>query len=80
MTDTTPGMFLNRQEVAHITGVKIGRNGKTREQLQIVALTQMKIPHFVNSAGRPVVVRTALEGGAPVPAANKQPWKSSKAQ
>jgi hypothetical protein len=72
---TTPEMFLNRQEIAELTGIKIGKGGKSREKLQIDVLTQMAIPFYVNAAQRPVVVRTVLQGG--MPAANKPQWKSS---
>ena len=73
--DDTPAMYLNRQEIAHLTGIKIGKDGKTREQLQIAALKSLHLPHYINAAGRPVVVRTVMQGG--IPAANKPKWESS---
>ncbi|WP_225585309.1 DUF4224 domain-containing protein [Acidovorax sp. ACV01] len=57
-------MFLTPEEVAELTGVRIGRNGKTREQLQIAQLKAMRIPHYVNAIDRPIVVRAILEGGS----------------
>jgi hypothetical protein len=67
--DVTPtkSMFLTPDEVAELTGVRIGRNGKTREQLQIAQLKAMRIPHYVNAIDRPIVVRALLEGGSASP-------------
>lgn len=64
--DVTPpkSMFLTPDEVAELTGVRIGRKGKTREQLQIAQLKAMRIPHYVNAIDRPIVVRALLEGGS----------------
>jgi hypothetical protein len=55
--------FLTTEEVRELTGVNTGRKGRTREQLQVAALTQMKIPHWVNMAGLPKVARAVIEGG-----------------
>lgn len=56
-------MFLTQEEVAELTGIRTGRKGKTREQLQIAQLNAMRIPHYVNAIDRPIVVRALLEGG-----------------
>lgn len=55
--------FLTPKEVAELTGVYRSAKGRSREQLQVAALNTMKVPHFVNPAGRPVVVRAVIEGG-----------------
>jgi hypothetical protein len=55
-------MFLTAQEVAELTGIRGGWRGKTREQRQIDTLRKMKVPHYVNAAGRPVVARAVIEG------------------
>ncbi|MEY2689498.1 MAG: hypothetical protein RL375_3697 [Pseudomonadota bacterium] len=67
--------FLTAQEVAELTGIRTGKAGKSREQLQIAALVKMKIPHYVNAASRPVVVRAVISGGQaePEPVATWQP-------
>jgi hypothetical protein len=51
--------FLKADELAELTGRK-------RRDKQIEALQRMRIPYLVNAAGRPVVARTAIEGGRPV--------------
>ena len=61
MTDK-PSMFLTPAELAELTGIKIGKNKKTREQLQSAELTRLRIPHFLNIAGRVVVARAIIEG------------------
>jgi hypothetical protein len=65
--DQIKSMFLAPEEVAELTGVRIGRKGKTREQLQIAQLKAMRIPHYVNAIDRPIVVRALLEGGSASP-------------
>lgn len=62
----TPSTFLQPVDMAELTGVKTGRCGKTREELQIEALRKMKIKHYVNAVGRPVVARAVIEGGIAV--------------
>lgn len=62
-------MFLSPAEVAELTGIHRGRNGRTREQRQIVVLLRMQLPHFVNAAGRPIIARAVVEGGAMAAAA-----------
>ena len=36
-------MFLNSEEVADLTDIRTGKDGRTREQRQIDALKRMKI-------------------------------------
>ena len=70
MTDT----FLTPPEIAELTGIRTGKDGKTRECLQARALQAMRIPHWVNAAGRPIVARAVIEGGrAPEKAATWSP-------
>jgi len=57
------GMFLTADDVAELTGIRQGKAGKSRHELQIAALKKMKIHHFVNAAGRPVIARAVIEGG-----------------
>lgn len=57
-------MFLTPDEIARLTGIRGGYRGKTREQRQIAQLRAQKVPFFVNAAGRPVVARAVIEGGA----------------
>lgn len=61
--DSPKSMFLTPEEVAELTGIRTGRKGKRREQLQIAQLNAMRIPHYVNAIDRPILVRAVLEGG-----------------
>ena len=54
--------FLNAEDLASLTGIRGGAKGLTRAQRQIKALKTMKVPHFVNAAGLPVVARAVIEG------------------
>lgn len=49
-------MFLSDDQLRELTGRKVRR-------CQIESLRQMGIPFRVNAAGRPVVCRSAVEGG-----------------
>lgn len=73
MADT--GTFLSPREIAELTGIARGKGGLNREQLQVQALRKMKVPHFVNPAGYPKVVRAVIEGGraAQAPVATWEP-------
>lgn len=55
--------FLAAEEISELTGIRTGKDGKSREQLQAVALKKMHIPHYVNARGRPIVARAIIEGG-----------------
>jgi hypothetical protein len=59
-------MFLNRDEIATLTG----RKSKGH---QIHTLRKMGIPFFVNACGQPVVTRIAVEG-RPHPVEVKPAW------
>lgn len=58
MSDT----FLSPEEVAELTGVRVGRRGKNREQLQIEWLRTSGIPFWTNARGRPIIARAAIDG------------------
>lgn len=54
--------FLSADDMAELTGIRQGKGGKTREQRQVDTLRKMKIPHYVNAVGRPIVARAVIEG------------------
>ena len=58
MSDT----FLTPEEMAELSGIRKGRRGRTREQLQIDWLRTTGIPFWPNARGRPMVARVAIEG------------------
>jgi len=58
MSDT----FLSPEEVAELTGVRVGRNGRVREELQIEWLRTSGIPFWTNARGRPIIARAAIDG------------------
>ncbi|WP_072632856.1 DUF4224 domain-containing protein [Pandoraea apista] len=58
MSDT----FLSAEEVAELSGVRTGRRGKSREELQATWLRSAGIPFWTNARGRPIVARSAIEG------------------
>lgn len=58
MSDT----FLSQEEAAELTGVKVGRRGRTREDLQAEWLRSSGIPFWTNARGRPIIARAAIEG------------------
>lgn len=55
-------LFLTSEEVAILTGIKRGRAGKSRNQLQCEHLRAVGIPFFPNAAGQPKVPRSYIEG------------------
>lgn len=71
--------FLNAKELAELTGVRIGKDSKTREQLQAAELKRMKIPHYVNARGCPVVARAVIEGAAQQPTPQHKGWEPALA-
>lgn len=71
--------FLNASELADLTGVRIGKEGKTREQRQVAELKRMKIPHYINARGCPVVARAVVEGGAQQSAPQHRGWEPALA-
>lgn len=58
MSDT----FLSAEEVAELTGIMVGRRGKTREELQVEWLRTSGIPFWTNARGRPIIARAAIVG------------------
>ena len=71
MSDT----LLSPQEIEELTGVKTGRNKRTREQLQIEWLRASGIPFWENARGRPIVARAAIEGRRAAEVAAAEPKK-----
>lgn len=69
MSDT----FLTPEEVRELTGILMGRFGKTREELQIEWLRTSGIPFWTNARGRPIIARSAIEG-RPVAEQPKKKW------
>lgn len=63
--------FLTIEEIAELTGIKRGRNGKSREQLQQAQLIAMGIGFYVNARGCPVVTWDAVNGKSGIKAATK---------
>ena len=49
--------FLDSDELSTLTGRKL-------KSYQIEALRRMGVPFFVNAIGRPVVARSAIDGGS----------------
>jgi hypothetical protein len=68
-------MFLTLHEVAELTGVKVGRRGKSREQLQIDWLRGSGIPFWTNIRGRPIIARSVIEGRASEQEATPKKWQ-----
>ncbi|MGN4074150.1 DUF4224 domain-containing protein [Burkholderia gladioli] len=54
--------FLTAEEVEELSGIKTGRRGKTREQLQVDWLRAAGIPFWTNARGRPIIARSAIDG------------------
>lgn len=71
MSDT----FLSPKEIEELTGVKTGRNKRTREELQIAWLRAAGIPFWENARGRPIVARAAIEGRRAAEVAAAEPKK-----
>ncbi|WP_175845329.1 DUF4224 domain-containing protein [Burkholderia arboris] len=55
-------LFLTAEEVAELTGIRNGRRGQTRDQLQVVWLRTSGIPFWVNARGRPIIARARITG------------------
>lgn len=58
-------LFLTQEEVAEFTGIRKGKNHKTREQLQIEWLQQEGIAHTVNARGVPKITTATVIGQRP---------------
>jgi len=74
MLAKTSEVFLAPEDIATLTGIRVGRHGKTRFELQIAWLRKSGIPFWVNACGRPVVARAAVEGRADLPMPQARPW------
>ncbi|WP_175692931.1 DUF4224 domain-containing protein [Burkholderia ambifaria] len=59
---TKSDLFLTADEVAELTGVRTGRRGKSREELQVAWLRTSGIPFWVNARGRPIIARARITG------------------
>lgn len=68
-------IFLSCDEVKELTGVSRSKAGKTREQLQAACLRTMKIPFYINAAGRPIVSRALIEGRSHNKEAEHPTWE-----
>lgn len=55
-------LFLTEEEMAELSGIKVGRSGLSRDQRQINWLRTSSIPFVVNAIGRPIVTIAALTG------------------
>lgn len=58
----TGSTFLTPEEVCELTGVRVGRAGKSREQLQVASLRTSGIQFWTNARGRPIIASAAIEG------------------
>jgi len=56
-------LFLTKDEVEDLTGIKTGRNGIKREVLQCQFLRERGIPFTPNICGEPKIARAIIEGG-----------------
>jgi hypothetical protein len=71
MSDT----FLSPEEVAELSGVRVGRGGKTREELQVEWLRTSGIPFWTNARGRPIIARAVIEGRQSAAEAPRKRWQ-----
>lgn len=55
-------IFLSDQDIAELTGIRRGRSGMTRAQLQCQFLRERGIPFVSNIKGEPKVCTSYLEG------------------
>lgn len=60
---TYASMFLTPDQIADLTGIRKGRHGQTRAQLQCAHLKRIGVPFWVNAAGEPKVARSFFECG-----------------
>lgn len=67
--------FLAPEEVAELTGIRTGRRGKTREQLQVDWLRTSGIPFWTNARGRPIIARSTIEGRGSDEETTKKRWQ-----
>jgi hypothetical protein len=67
--------FLTEKDMVELTGIRQGKDGRTREQRQVDTLRKMKIPHYVNAVGRPIVARAVIEGIGAIPPEPIMAWE-----
>ena len=67
-------IFLSPEEVAELTGIKRGRDGLSRNEMQAEQLKAMHIAFFINASGRPIITKAAVEGATQT-SAKKQAWQ-----
>lgn len=60
-------IFLTKEEVAELTGLKIKRR-------QVEQLRKMGLPFWLNAANAPIVPRSAIEGKVPSVPEVKPQW------
>ncbi|MGK8202921.1 DUF4224 domain-containing protein [Burkholderia cenocepacia] len=66
--ETKSDLFLTADEVGELTGVRNGRNGQSRDELQVAWLRTSGIPFWVNARGRPIIARASITGHPTLPA------------
>jgi hypothetical protein len=71
-----PG-FLTPADIQELTGIKTGKNGQKREQLQVAYLREKGIPFTENIKGAPIVTWAAIEGTRSLQPAANQGWQSN---
>jgi len=71
-------VFLTPDDLADLTGIRTGRNGRTRGQLQADHLRRIGVPFWFNAAGDPKVARAFFEG-SPQRVAEPARWRPAKA-
>jgi hypothetical protein len=59
--------FLTPKEVAELTGIQRGRNGRSYAEMQVDWLLRQGYPARLNAAGRAIVPRSAVEGTRQAP-------------
>lgn len=69
----TTALFLTAEELRELTGYAL-------KDRQIKQLRTMGIAFRINGCGRPVVTRSAIEGGTKQPDAQPQEWKPTLLQ
>ncbi|WP_155747178.1 DUF4224 domain-containing protein [Burkholderia territorii] len=73
--DTKSDLFLTADEVGELTGIRNGRRGQSRDELQAAWLRTSGIPFWVNARGRPIIARASITGysTSPPPKTKYQP-------
>jgi hypothetical protein len=67
--------FLESADLNDLTEIRKGKDGKTRDQLQIEYLREKGIPFIVSARGRARVTWAAVEGYRSLPTAANQAWQ-----